>query len=317
MPAKFIVYNDKKGKYRFNLKAVNGEIIVTGKSYPDKKACLKGIASIVKNAPIAAVVDTTAEKKEPKEKSIAKHISKEKIRETACVGNTSPKYTLSYCICPHNKIRQYIDILNGYKVKVATILDCFHPILFAKIKEGDTVIDLGCGDGRDCSISSSITGKTGRIIGIDNSSNMIETARYNVNRLRLTNVEFINGNIEHIPLEANIADVVISNCAINMARNIQAVIKEIYRILKPNGHFSIINAVTLKDLHKKNKSDTLMYDDRLSGPIEKELFLEYIKEAGFKKITTKHKECIDLPDKIQNENCQTEKLLLFSKKPQG
>jgi len=190
---------------------------------------------------------------------------KEKNIKIASVKNTSSSYTLSYCTCPKNKMRQYIDILDGYKVKVATLLNCFHPIIFAKIKEGDTVIDLGCGDGRDCFTASAITGKTGRIIGIDNSSNMIETARDNAKKLKLTNVEFIKGNIEHIPLEANLADVVISNHAIVMVRNKQAVYKEIYRILKPNRYISIEDSVILKDFTVKNQSATEMYYDSVPG----------------------------------------------------
>ena len=241
-------------------------------------------------------------------------IVKEKNRKIASGKNTS-SCTMRCCTCPKNKMRQYFDILNGYNAEVATVLNCFHPIIFAKIKEGDTVIDLGCGDGRDCFIASAITGKKGRIIGIDNSPKMIETARDNAKILRLTNVEFIKGNIEHIPLEANIADVVLSKCVINTVLNKQAVFKEINRILKPNGHFSIEDGVILKHLPKKNQSATLMYYDCVPGAIGKELYLEYIKEAGFKNITIKYERDDVFPDEKRNKKLPNGEIITIRKKP--
>ena len=129
--------------------------------------------------------------------------------------------------------------LKGYNPDADLGLGCGLPTQFAKIKKGDLVIDLGSGAGNDCFIARSETGETGKVIGIDFTEAMIEKARVNADKLGFHNVEFRQGDIEKMPVTSNTADVIVSNCVLNLVPNKDGVFKEISRVLKPGGHFSI------------------------------------------------------------------------------
>jgi arsenite methyltransferase len=129
--------------------------------------------------------------------------------------------------------------MEGYNPDADLGLGCGLPTQFAKIKKGDVVIDLGSGAGNDCFIARSETGDAGKVIGIDFTPAMIDKARANAEKLGFHNVEFRQGDIEKMPVTSDIADVIVSNCVLNLVPDKNAVIKEIYRVLKPGGHFSI------------------------------------------------------------------------------
>src|SRR5437867_4086967 len=133
--------------------------------------------------------------------------------------------------------------LEGYNPDADLGLGCGLPTQFAKIKKGDTVIDLGSGAGNDAFIARHETGETGKVIGIDFTPAMIERARKNTEVRGFNNVEFRQGDIEEMPVTSNKADVIVSNCVLNLVPNKDGVIKEIYRVLKPGGHFSISDIV--------------------------------------------------------------------------
>ncbi len=188
--------------------------------------------------------------------------------------------------------------LEGYNADADLGLGCGLPTEFAKIKEGDTVIDLGSGAGNDCFIVRRYTGEKGKVIGIDFTTAMIEKARANAEKLSFHNVEFRQGDIEQIPVSSNVADVVVSNCVLNLVPNKQAVIKEIFRVLKPGGHFSIADIVLEGALPAKWKEVAELYAGCVSGAIQKQVYLELIEAAGFKNVALQKDKPIIIPDDI-------------------
>lgn len=171
--------------------------------------------------------------------------------------------------------------LQGYNPDADLGLGCGLPTQFAKIKKGNTVIDLGSGAGNDCFIARNETGEDGRVIGIDFTSAMINKARANASELGFSNVEFRQGDIENIPLSDNMADVVVSNCVLNLVPDKDRVFKEIFRVLKPGGHFSISDVVLVGELPENLRKDAEMYAGCVSGAIQKDTYLALIKENDF------------------------------------
>jgi len=190
------------------------------------------------------------------------------------------------------------DELNGYNPDADLGLGCGLPTKFANIKEGDTVIDLGSGAGNDCFIARAETGETGRVIGIDFTEAMINKARTNVEKLGYNNVEFRQGDIEKMPITSNIADVIVSNCVLNLVPNKQAVFADIFRVLKPGGHFSISDIVVTGTLPEKIKNAAEMYAGCVASAIDKDEYLGYVTQAGFTNMTIQKDKPIIIPDDI-------------------
>ncbi|HNP50119.1 MAG TPA: arsenite methyltransferase [Bacteroidia bacterium] len=188
--------------------------------------------------------------------------------------------------------------MQGYHADADLGLGCGLPTQFAHIKKGDTVIDLGSGAGNDCFIARSETGPDGRVIGIDFTPAMIEKARINAEKLKFNNVEFRQGDIEKMPLSSSMADVVVSNCVLNLVPEKEEVFKEIFRVLKPGGHFSISDVVLLGALPESLRKDSEMYAGCISGAIQKNDYLEFILKSGFKNIQIQKEKRINIPDDI-------------------
>ncbi len=186
----------------------------------------------------------------------------------------------------------------GYQPDADLGLGCGIPTAFAQIKPGDTVIDLGSGAGNDCFVARAAAGETGKIIGIDFTEKMIEKARINAEKLGYQNVEFRLGDIEHMPVTAGCADVVLSNCVLNLVPDKEKVFKEIFRVLKPGGHFSISDIVLEGELPGKLQEAAELYAGCVSGAIQKEVYLELISLSGFSGITLQKIKKITLPDDI-------------------
>jgi len=188
--------------------------------------------------------------------------------------------------------------LDGYVADADLGLGCGLPTEFAQIKEGDTVIDLGSGAGNDAFVARRIVGEKGRVIGIDFTEAMIARARENAEKLGYNNVEFRQGDIESMPVTANKADVIVSNCVLNLVPNKHKVFSEIYRVLKPGGHFSISDIVLEGPLPEKWKEVAELYAGCVSGAIQKNEYLGIIDEAGFKNMTIQKDKTINIPDEI-------------------
>jgi len=201
--------------------------------------------------------------------------------------------------------------LKGYNPEADLGLGCGLPTQFAVIKKGDVVIDLGSGAGNDCFIARSEAGESGKIIGIDFTEAMINKARQNAENLGFNNVEFRQGDIEHMPVTSNIADVVVSNCVLNLVPNKDKVFKEIFRVLKPGGHFSISDVVLSGKLPEQLKNAAEMYAGCVSGAIQKETYLELIKINGFTDMRIQKEKPIIIPDDILKNYLSPEELSAF------
>jgi arsenite methyltransferase len=188
--------------------------------------------------------------------------------------------------------------LEGYNPDADLGLGCGLPTQFVQIRKGDTVIDLGSGAGNDCFIARKETGETGRVIGIDFTPAMIEKARANVDKLGYNNVEFRQGDIEKMPVTANSADVIVSNCVLNLVPNKYGVFEEIYRVLKPGGHFSISDIVLVGELPMKIREAAEMYAGCVAGAIQKQEYLDLIEATGFTGITIQKEKPITVPDDV-------------------
>ena len=186
----------------------------------------------------------------------------------------------------------------GYNPEADLGLGCGLPTQFAQIKAGDTVIDLGSGAGNDCFVARNETGPSGKVIGIDFTPAMIEKARKNAASLGLDNVEFVQGDIENMPLETATADVVVSNCVLNLVPNKNGVFREIFRTLKPGGHFSISDVVLSGQLPEALKKDAEMYAGCVSGAIDKYEYLNMIHANGFTNVTLQKEKKINIPNDI-------------------
>ena len=207
--------------------------------------------------------------------------------------------------------------LEGYNPDADLGLGCGLPTQFAKIKQGDTVIDLGSGAGNDAFIARHETGETGRVIGIDFTPQMIEKARRNNEVRGFNNVEFRQGDIENMPVNDNTADVIVSNCVLNLVPNKDGVFKEIFRVLKPGAHFSISDIVLQGDLPKNIQTAAEMYAGCVSGAIQKKDYLDLVEKNGFINVHVQKDKAITVPDDILLNYLSADELTEFKKSGTG
>lgn len=198
----------------------------------------------------------------------------------------------------YNIMSENYNSLDGYTQEADLGLGCGLPTQFAKIKDGQTVIDLGSGAGNDCFVARAEAGPSGKVIGIDFTPAMIEKARTNAEKIGYNNVEFRQGDIEKMPVNNDIADVIVSNCVLNLIPNKDNVFKEIFRVLKPGGHFSISDVVLIGKLPEQLQKAAEMYVGCISGAIQKDTYLNLIKSNGFQNIIVQKEKPIIVPDDI-------------------
>ncbi len=188
--------------------------------------------------------------------------------------------------------------MEGYHPDADLGLGCGLPTEFALIKKGDTVVDLGSGAGNDCFVARSMTGPEGKVIGLDMTDAMVSKAWENADKLGFTNVEFRKGDIEQMPIGGNRADVVVSNCVLNLVPDKQKAFSEIFRILKPGGHFSISDVVIEGTMPAGLQEAAAMYAGCVSGAIQKQEYLDIIHSQGFSDIQVQKEKQVILPDDI-------------------
>ncbi|MFC1950258.1 arsenite methyltransferase [Chloroflexota bacterium] len=221
----------------------------------------------------------------------------DKIKQVVREGYAKIARQDSHCCCPGSTcggsdLQKTISKKIGYtddELKMVPNganlgLGCGNPVAFASLKEGENVLDLGSGAGFDCFLAAAKVGKSGKVIGIDMTPEMIEKARENIRKGNYENVEFRLGEIENLPVADNFVDVVISNCVINLAPNKMRVFIETFRVLKPGGRLMVSDIVLLKEFPDLIKNSTEAYISCLSGAIMKGEYIEVIKTAGFQEV---------------------------------
>ncbi len=188
--------------------------------------------------------------------------------------------------------------LGGYEKDADYNLGCGIPTGFVNIKEGDTVVDLGSGAGNDAFVARRLVGKTGNVIGIDMTEAMIKKANENKQKLGYENVDFRLGDIENIPVDDNGSDIVISNCVMNLVPDKQKAFDEVYRILNKTGKFSISDIVVTGDLPDELRKSAELYVGCVAGAIDKQLYIDTIKNAGFKDVKIVEEKKYVLPEEL-------------------
>ena len=201
----------------------------------------------------------------------------------------------------------------GYNEQADLGLGCGLPTKFAEISTGDTVIDLGSGAGNDCFVARHEAGAEGKVIGIDFTPEMIQKARVNVEKLGYNNVEFREGDIDDMPVNEDVADVIVSNCVLNLVPDKQKVISEIFRVLKPGGHFSIADIVLVGNLPEALKQDAEMYAGCVAGAIQKSDYLNLLGQQGFENLSLQKEKAITIPDDILEKYLSESEIMNFNK----
>ena len=233
-----------------------------------------------------------------------KQVVKEKYGEIAKASKSSGCCGPTCCSETNDKIVGYTVMqdeynhLDGYVADADLKLGCGLPTEHAGIKKGDTIVDLGSGAGNDVFVARAIVGETGKVIGLDMTEEMIDKANKNNTKLGYKNVEFKLGDIEDMPLNNNIADVVVSNCVLNLVPDKVKAFSEIYRILKTGGHFCVSDIVIQGEMLEELKKSAEMYAGCISGAVQQSEYLNIIANAGFKNVEIKKTKRIDLPDEI-------------------
>ncbi len=211
----------------------------------------------------------------------------------------------------HVAFSENYDGLDGYLPEADLGLGCGMPTKFAMIRKGDTVVDLGSGAGNDCFIARAHTGEEGRVIGVDMTRAMIEKARANAHKLGFDNVQFRKGDIENMPVANNIADVVISNCVLNLVPNKYFAFAEIWRILRPGGQFSISDMVREGEFPEDIMNAAMLFTGCVCGAMNREEYIDLIEKSGFHNVEIRHEKTIELPDELLKEYLSEEQLKEF------
>jgi SAM-dependent methyltransferase len=241
-----------------------------------------------------------------------KQVVKEKYGEIAskkkegcgCCGTKIIDYTM---------FRDDYSKLDGYVAEADLGLGCGVPTEYAGLKKGDTVVDLGSGAGNDVFVARSVVGDEGRVIGLDFTQEMIDKANANKIKTGYTNIEFKLGEIESMPIGNDFADVVISNCVLNLVPDKGKAFKEINRILKPGAHFCVSDIVLKGELPAGLKKSAEMYAGCVAGALQQDEYLGIISETGFSDIEIKRTKVIELPDKVLKEYLSDTDIVNFKK----
>ena len=224
---------------------------------------------------------------------------RQSVRESyAKVATANTKNSNSPCCNTANANTEQMSIKMGYSENDVTNvpkssnmgLGCGNPKAIAALKAGETVLDLGSGGGFDCFLAADEVGKSGHVIGVDMTHEMLDKARSNAKSIKATNIDFRLGEIEHLPVADASVDVIISNCVINLSPEKQQVFKEAYRVLKANGRLAISDIVTTAELPQHILDDVKKYTACIAGALSIKELTKILETTGFRHITIEPKE---------------------------
>ena len=207
---------------------------------------------------------------------------KEAVRDKYAKAALRAQQGTSTCCDPVSSNLYGADELTGIPEKAfRASLGCGNPTFLTQLKPGETVLDLGSGGGIDVLLSAKRVGPTGKVFGLDMTDEMLELARENQRASGVENVEFLKGEIENVPLPDGIADVVISNCVINLSADKGRVLKEAFRVLKPGGRFAVSDIVITRDVPDAIRNDIEMWTGCIAGALHIDEYRRLLSEAGF------------------------------------
>jgi thioredoxin type arsenate reductase len=228
--------------------------------------------------------------------------------QSSCCGTTSSCCDVDYTIFSEDYSKS-----QGYNPDADLGLGCGIPTDFAGIKKGDHVLDLGSGAGNDCFVARAIVGDSGHVSGLDFTDEMIDKALANNKKMGFTNVEFIKGDIEEMPIPDQKFDVVVSNCVLNLVPDKAKAFAEIMRVLKKGGRFCVSDVVIKGNLPAALKDDAVMYAGCVSGALQMDAYLGIVEKTGFRDITVHKQKPILIPDEILKKYLTAEELQEFKK----
>jgi arsenite methyltransferase len=225
-------------------------------------------------------------------------MKKEEVRKVVREGYAQVARSGSSCCAPQNPCCGATNVAADISKKIGYTdediqsapeganlgLGCGNPVALASLKEGEVILDLGSGAGFDCFLAANSVGKTGKVIGIDMTPEMVEKARENAHKGGYENVEFRLGEIENLPVADNHVDAIISNCVINLSPDKDRVFQEAFRVLKPGGRLMVSDMVLVSELPDSIKNSVAAYIGCLAGAIMQDEYVEAIKAAGFKQV---------------------------------
>ena len=222
---------------------------------------------------------------EPNIREIVKDKYGEAARRAATGGSSCCGATAASSSCGCDPITSNLyDAAESGEIPAEAMqasLGCGNPTALAKLNAGETVLDLGSGGGIDVLLSARRVGPTGKAYGLDMTDEMLALANENKKKAGVENVEFLKGEIEHIPLPDNSVDVVISNCVINLSSDKDAVLREAFRVLKPGGRFAVSDVVTRGEMLPEIRKSVLLWVGCIAGALEENDYRGKLKAAGF------------------------------------
>ena len=200
-------------------------------------------------------------------------------RQSSCCG------TAADCCSPiTSNLYEQSETSDLPENAVLASLGCGNPTALAELRPGETVLDLGSGGGIDVLLSARRVGSTGKAYGLDMTDDMLALARGNQRKAGVSNVEFLKGEIENIPLPDNSVDVIISNCVINLSGDKDSVLREAFRVLKPGGRFAVSDVVTRGEVPAEVRRDVLLWIGCIAGALREDEYRTKLARAGFSSI---------------------------------